>query len=88
MGIGNKAKMMSVRILMTLFVRPRSEYVVLLKHFVVGNACNSAFHDAAIGEQLKMRVPAQARAKQVRKTINDQLQSYVWSAFRLTYGSP
>ena len=77
-GTGSKAKMMSVTILIMLLVKPRPEYVALEKHFVVGNACNAASQDAAIGEQLNTRVPAQVRAKQTRKTMIDQSQYCVW----------
>lgn len=70
-GIGIRAKQKSVTILMTLLNTPMLAKTWWEKHFVVGSAARLASHEAAIGMQLKIKVPAEANPKQIKKTAID-----------------
>lgn len=67
MGMGRRAKRKSVAMLMILLKRPMLENVCGLKHLVEGLAARARFQEARTGTQEKIRVPAQAREKHVRK---------------------
>ena len=69
-GMGMRANRKSVKMLMTELKSPMLAKTCGVKHFAV--AATSKFHAAATGMQEKMSVPAQARAKQMRKTTRRQ----------------